>query len=497
VISPTQSSGTPTPPFSPNQIGSAVAMTQTASLPTEGMPTASLQPPTDTPSSAASFVPGNPTATPLGSEITDPNFIAGVAAFDADNYEQAVVLMSAVIASNPGLAPPYRYRATSYWYLDNCASGMADAEKAVSINPDYAAAWAARGLLYNTCFGNQAQALQDYEKALSIDPSLAFVHMNLGIYYYEQGDYQKAFDEYNLARVIDPTRSAAWAAMSGAQGALGRYGECIENASKAIEMNGEEWLAYSSRAFCYTRIGNVAAATADYEIYLSQSANDSKAWYSYAISQSDMGDLQGAMDSYTRSLELDPSYYPANINRGLVYTDLGRYNEALADFNRALESGDIPAAYSGRGTVYYWLKRYDEAISDLELATEMMPNRPHSYCMLALTYFETGRYQDSLEAAERVNQIEPGCGGNDLLEKQARSHYALRDYEQAILYMNKALAVKPYSLGYYYRGIIFYDAGKKEQAISDLNQFLSYIGDDMAYGSEIADAKRRLKQLKP
>ena len=39
---------------------------------------------------------------------------------------------------------------------------------------------------------------------------------------------------------------------------------------------------------------------------------------------------------------MDPTYYPANINRGLAHTDLGSYNEALDDFNRALEFGDIP-----------------------------------------------------------------------------------------------------------------------------------------------------------
>ena len=127
----------------------------------------------------------------------------------------------------------------------------------------------------------------------------------------------------------------------------------------------------------------------------------------------------------------------------------------------------------------------------------MMPNRPRSYCFLALTYFEIESYQDSLDAAAIVNQLEPECGGQRLLEYQARSYYALGDYEQAALYIDRAVSMGPYKMGMYYRAIIYDDAGKDELAIFFLEDFLGSLPDESVFATEIADAKARLAKLKP
>ena len=96
-----------------------------------------------------------------------------------------------------------------------------------------------------------------------------------------------------------------------------------------------------------------------------------------------------------------------------------------------------------------------------------------------------------------MNQIEPGCGGQRLLEYQARSYYALGDYEKAISYIDQAVAMEPYKMGIYYQGIIYDDAGKDDQAIFFLEQFLEFAPDESIFATEIADAKARLAKLKP
>jgi tetratricopeptide (TPR) repeat protein len=451
---------------------------------------------TPTISSLGVFKPGDPTATPLGNDITDPNFIDGKNAYDDKRFEEALNFFSAAIEANPDMAPPYRYRGSTYWNLGDCISGLVDEEKALSIDPNYARAWADRGLM-NQCLENYVQALQDYQNALSIDPSLAFVHHNLAVYYYKLGDYEKTLEEYSLAVAIDPGRASAWNGKSEALTKLGRFDECIQNSTKALEIDAEEWLAYSDRAYCRASVGLHAAAVEDYKVYVAQDDADAVIWYNMGLSQRHAGDLEGAIDSYTMALELDPTYYPAYINRGFVYRTLENYEKSLDDYNRALELGDIPLAYSGRGDTYFGLERFDEAIADYKKTLSLIPNDDHSYCQLSLSYFEIGRYQDSLDAATTTNQINPSCGGQRLYETQARSYYALGNYDQALAYMDKALAVNRYSLGYYYRGIIYHDAGKNNEAIRDLQQFLSTVKSTDVYENEIADANARLAKLKP
>ena len=130
----------------------------------------------------------------------------------------------------------------------------------------------------HSCLGNSAQTFQDYQKALSIDPSLAFVHENMGVDYYEQGDYEKSLEEYSLSAAIDPNRSGAWNGKAQALMQMGQYDECISNATKAIEINPEEWLAYTTRGYCEEIVGDNTGDILDYKAYLEHDPTDAKAW---------------------------------------------------------------------------------------------------------------------------------------------------------------------------------------------------------------------------
>jgi len=507
------------PTFDPNSLGTVIAQTanaastQTAIHIPSPSPTPSPSPspvmspeasptatPTITPSpqtyTFGSFRSGDATATPLGSDITDPDFRAGVEAHTAKDYEQTVLLMSSAIESNPNLAPPYRYRGISYWYLGMCDEALADFNQALSINPEYAAAWAGRGLT-NDCLGNEAQMLLDYQKALSIDPSLSFVHHNLGVHYHDSGNYEKSLEEYTISAAIDPHRAGAWSGKAQALFELRRYEECIVNASKAIEIDPKEWLAYSARAFCESFIGDHLAAVKDYETFTENHGANTDTWYNQGLSQYKTYNFKGAIISYTNALEFDPSYYQAYINRGNTYLALNEFNNALDDFNSALEFGDFLLAYHGRGLAHHGLKEYDKAVDDYEKVLKLAPLDTSIYCYISLAYLEDQKYQASIEAAQKSTQTDSGCNNKVLYEVQARSYYALQNYDQALLYINKALQFGDYVMGHYYRALIYQATGKNQEAIQDLESFLSW--DDQrldAYPDELADAKARLAQLK-
>lgn len=442
------------------------------------------------------FVPGDPTATPLGNDITDPVFVQGVSAYQAKKYEEAIALMSRVIQANPRLAPPYRYRGMAYWYLKDCNSALDDFEEALSINPDYAAAWAGHGNSVS-CLGDEAQAYADYRKALTIDPSLAFVHHNLGVEYFDQGEYEKALEEYTLTVAIDPTRSGAWSGKAEALGRLGRYPECIDNATTALEINPQEWLAYNDRALCESQAGDFSAAVKDYQTYLAHDASHAENWYNLGNAQSDAGLISDSIDSYSRALELNPSFPAAYINRGVGYVNLEEYDHALADFNQALTFGDIPLAYVGRGNVYYGLEKYDLALIEYNKAISLAPNLAVGYCGAALAYFEIGQYQDALEAADISTALDPARCGQQMAEVQARAYYQLGDNQKALLYINKALEMGEYSLGHYYRGLIYQAGGKHQEALDDYNFFLTTIQDIPEFENEISDARARTSELMP
>jgi tetratricopeptide (TPR) repeat protein len=79
-----------------------------------------------------------------------------------------------------------------------------------------------------------------------------------------------------------------------------------------------------------------------------------QAWYvKGVIQQTEVGDIEGAVESYTRALELNPIFLSALFNRGLALRELDRLDEAKVDFTRivGLKRGEAPRALFNLGLI--------------------------------------------------------------------------------------------------------------------------------------------------
>jgi tetratricopeptide (TPR) repeat protein len=82
-----------------------------------------------------------------------------------------------------------------------------------------------------------------------------------------------------------------------------------------------------------------------------------------------------ALADFDRAIELDPGNAEAFGDRAVIYLMMERYDEALADFDRAIELDPSDAEVIGnRGETYRRMERYDEALADFDRAIELDPN---------------------------------------------------------------------------------------------------------------------------
>ncbi len=81
---------------------------------------------------------------------------------------------------------------------------------------------------------------------------------------------------------------------------------------------------------------------------------DSEAWYAKGVYlQTDIGDNQSAVESYSRAIGINPKFLRALFNRAFAYKDLGRLDEAIADFKTVvdLQNGIAPQALLNLGLI--------------------------------------------------------------------------------------------------------------------------------------------------
>ena len=85
------------------------------------------------------------------------------------------------------------------------------------------------------------------------------------------------------------------------------------------------------------------------------------------------GDINGAIASYKKAIELNPSYFKAYNNLGILKaTVMKNYKDALEDFTKAIEiKPDYDDAYLGRGTCWFKLNETEKACHDWKKALSL------------------------------------------------------------------------------------------------------------------------------
>src|ERR1700719_3418729 len=93
-------------------------------------------------------------------------------------------------------------------------------------------------------------------------------------------------------------------------------------------------------------------------------AEDAQSLYRQGVDRQQAGDLAGAAGLYRQSLKLDAANIAARSNLGAALAGLGRYDEAIPEYQQALQAAPEPA-------------------------------RPYLQRNLALAYYKSGRLQEA------------------------------------------------------------------------------------------------------
>jgi DNA-binding SARP family transcriptional activator/TolB-like protein/Tfp pilus assembly protein PilF len=120
-------------------------------------------------------------------------------------------------------------------------------------------------------------------------------------------------------------------------------------------------------------------------------------------------DWSGAEREYRRGLQFSPGSAEGHSVFGWFLSWLGRFDEALAETNRAEELDPISARFlARRSAVQFAARRFDEAIADGRRATALESTFLFGYRRLATAYTAKRMGQQAIQAAERTVAIDSG-----------------------------------------------------------------------------------------
>ncbi|HKS55906.1 MAG TPA: winged helix-turn-helix domain-containing protein [Steroidobacteraceae bacterium] len=207
-------------------------------------------------------------------------------------------------------------------------------EKALSIDPDLAAAHSALGHVMMMYDHDWEGAAREYQRALQLDPSLAAAYHRRGLLYAMQGDIDRAMQTNSRAQQLEPL----WMAPRGAAGNFlylaRRYDESIRLCEQALALDAG---ADNARSFLIRNLlvkGDYDRAIAEYDKRPLQMPG-SNAHRAQALALS--GRRAAALAELDRVLKLSKERYVPAYDIALIYAALKDTGQTFLWLDRAVE----------------------------------------------------------------------------------------------------------------------------------------------------------------
>jgi Flp pilus assembly protein TadD len=109
---------------------------------------------------------------------------------------------------------------------------------------------------------------------------------------------------------------------------------------------------------------------------------------------------------FERLIKQAPDSARAHIELGLIYSTLGRGEEAVALMKKAIEIKPTYAeAYNSLAAVYDQLGRKEEALAMFQKAIEVDPKYPRAYNNLAIFYFYQQNFPLAIEYCDQAKAL--------------------------------------------------------------------------------------------
>jgi len=148
---------------------------------------------------------------------------------------------------------------------------------------------------------------------------------------------------------------------------------------------------------------------------LGLSSSCPECYFNRGLANLDLKNYQNAAEDFTSTINLDPQQPNIFHYRGESLTRLRRFDEAVDDFDTALEQSTTEDTnrseiYFDRGVANYYRTEYEETIEDCTSAIELEPDWADPYNLRGLSYEHIGAEDRALEDFNTVMLLDPDFG---------------------------------------------------------------------------------------
>ncbi|GGU40554.1 tetratricopeptide repeat protein [Lentzea flava] len=386
---------------------------------------------------------------------------------------------------------------------------LADFERALELKPDYWMRVASRGETYRL-MGDYEAAVRDFTLALEHERD-SWTYNARGLAHFDAGFLDLAQADFENARELAPDEPGPESLIAFVRLRHGEHDVAVATMDDLVARFPDEAWLLVNRSMVYTAVNRVDEALADLRRAVELAPGDvasrqllggtflesnryAEAIEAYSailefdpgkddrylalanrgLARAESGDAAGALDDLSAALELYSEDVFVRKTRARVYSDLEKFEEALADIDRVLAVDPDPATLVLRAMTLQNAGRFDEAVAGFTEALGLDLEPHDRYLALAnrgLARTETGDRTGALGDVNAALELFP----DNLIVRRTRAHLHLdlEMFEEALADIDRVMAVESDPEIKIMRAMALDGTGATDEAIAGFTEALS------------------------
>jgi tetratricopeptide (TPR) repeat protein len=226
---------------------------------------------------------------------------------------------------------------------------------------------------------------------------------------------KKAVEHFEQAVEHDPSYAAAWAGLADCYNMLANFDfvppregfpKAKAATTKALELDGTLAEGHTSLAFVKDNYEwDWAGAEREFKLAIELNPNYATAHHWYSDHLSIVGRDEEAIAEIKRAQLLDPLSLIISAVAGCRFYSARRYDEAVEQLRETLEMGaSFPPAHFWLGRTYEEMGQYESAIAEDQKATAALGSGAYALAALGHAYAASGKRNEALRILADLNE---------------------------------------------------------------------------------------------
>ena len=317
--------------------------------------------------------------------------------------------------------------------------------------------------------GLTTHALDAFNHAVMIAPKEVEVYLSRAEFYRREGNHTDALLDLKEATKVDPNNPEAYIISSQILMENKHYTEALEMVIEAERLDKSWSRPHLIMGDIYSALESFENAINSYTTAVKLEPNSIENNLALGSALLNNGDLNLAEKIFTRTLKSYPNNGWLHYYRGIIYSSKCKTSEALIEFSRATQL--LPGATEAiiaRANLLQQLGRYEDALQEYQKCISEQNINAELFFNIGECYWHCSSINKAIK--HYIKAINYGFTDATIYISLAEAYLAIGKRKLAVECFDQAAKISPHNPDVYTgRGALFFDLGKIDEAEADIN----------------------------